>query len=56
MTNEERVADSALNEAKRNVKEAFAILDPAPRDPLAKALLKVLDTIDDARRKLKNRL
>lgn len=55
VTNEETVADQYLIAAKADVKSAFKILDPAPRDPLAFALLRVLDDIDAARVKLKDR-
>ena len=41
---------------RENVKEAFRILDPAPKEPLAKAILKALDSIDAARKALKERM
>ena len=55
MTDEEELADQYLMAAKENVKGAIKTLDPSPRDPLATALLRVLDTIDAARKKLKHR-
>ena len=48
MTNSEQIADERLSFAKLNVKHAFNEVDPSPADPLAIALLKALDSIDEA--------
>lgn len=55
MTDEEKLADQFLIAAKENVKGAIRTIDPSPRDPLTGSLLKILDKIDVARKKLKNR-
>ena len=43
-------------QAKEEVKEAFRLLEPYAKEPLAKALLKALDSIDAARKALKERI
>lgn len=55
MTNSEQIADERLSFAKLNVKHAFNEVDPSPADPLAIALLKALDSIDEALKLLRNR-
>jgi len=55
MTTQELKADNLLLDAKTDAKRSLTILDPAPKDPLAQAILRVLDAIDYARRKLKER-
>jgi hypothetical protein len=55
MTEDELQADQCLYNAKDLVKMAIRWIDPSPRDPLGVALLKVLDDIDAARKKLKDR-
>jgi hypothetical protein len=56
MTSDEKLADKGLLRAKDYVKEAFRILDPAAKEPLAKAILKAIDSIDAARKALKERM
>jgi molecular chaperone GrpE (heat shock protein) len=56
MTRDEKHADAHLMQAKEEVKEAFRLLDPNATEPLAKAILKTLDTIDRARKVLKERM
>jgi hypothetical protein len=46
MTRDEQSAVRHVGDAKGSVKEAFAILDPAPMDPAAQAILRALDSID----------
>ena len=53
MTRDEKHADTHLMQAKEDVKEAFRLIDPAAKDPVAKAILKTIDTIDAARKALK---
>ena len=55
MTNSEQIADERLSFAKLNVKHAFDEVDPCPADPLAIALLKALDSVDEALKLLRNR-
>lgn len=55
MTRDEKDADGMLAIAKRYTKAAFTLIDPSPRDPLAVTLLRVLDSIDQARKVLKER-
>jgi len=55
MTREEKHADAHLMQAKEDVKEAFRLIDPAPKDPVAKAILNTLDAIDASRKALKER-
>jgi molecular chaperone GrpE (heat shock protein) len=56
MTRDEKHADAHLMKTKEEVKEAFRLLDPYAKEPLATALLKTLDTIDRARKALKERM
>lgn len=56
MTKDEKRGDEFLWSATENVKEAFRILDPNAKEPLAKAILKALDSIDAARKALKERM
>ena len=53
MTREEKHADAHLMQAKEDVKEAFRIIDPAAKNPVAKAILKTIDAIDATRKALK---
>ncbi len=55
MTKDEKHADAHLMQAKEEVKEAFRLIDPYAKEPLADALLKTLDSIDRARKALKER-
>lgn len=55
MTNSESHADMLLSEAKENLREALRGLDPAPHDPIAGAMLRAMDAIDDARKEIKRR-
>jgi hypothetical protein len=55
MTKEETSADQCLYNAKDIVKRALRLLDPSPRDPITETLLRILDDIDVARKKLKDR-
>jgi len=48
-------ADILLRSAKADVRLAVLVLDPSPVEPVAQAMLKVLDTIDQAREELKRR-
>jgi len=54
MTGDEKSALRHLGMAKQSVKDAFTMLDPAPR-PIGMALLKALDAIDAAIKKIKAR-
>jgi hypothetical protein len=56
MNKDEKRADEFLWSATENVKLAFHILDPYAKEPLAKAILKALDSIDAARKALKERM
>ena len=56
MTSDEKHADTSLLTAKAEIRRAFNFVDPSAADPLAQAILKVLDDIDAARRRLKARI
>jgi hypothetical protein len=56
MTAEERQADEWLMLAKLNVKKAVSWIDPPATEPTAVAMLKILDSIDEARRLLATRV
>lgn len=55
MTGDEKSALRHLGMAKQSVKDAFTMLDPSSRDPAAMAMLKALDAIDVAIKKIKAR-
>jgi hypothetical protein len=55
MTRDEKHADAHLMQAKEDVKEAFRLIDPAAIEPAAKAIVKAMDSIDAARKALKER-
>ena len=56
MTPDEQRADTFLIFAKDNAKSAYAAIDPSPRDPVAVAILRAIDSIDLARLALAKRL
>jgi hypothetical protein len=56
MTDDEQYADEKLIEAKDLIKLGFGALNPAPKEPSAVAILAVLDSIDAARKALKERM
>jgi hypothetical protein len=56
MTEAEQYADGKLMEAKDLVKLAFGSLNPAPKEPVTEAILKALDSLDAARKALKERM
>jgi hypothetical protein len=56
MTRDEKHADAHLMQAKEDVKEAFRLIDPNAKEPVSKAILKALDSIDAARKALKERI
>jgi hypothetical protein len=55
MTKRELKADLLLMDAKDSVRKAIKVLDPNAIEPAALAILRVLDTIDKARKALKGR-
>ncbi len=55
MNKTEEKADNLLLIAKGETRRAIGILDPSPAEPVAKAILRVMDAIDDAREELRKR-
>lgn len=55
MNRDEAKADLFLIDAKIGVRRALTVLDPNPREPVATAILKALDTIESARGELRKR-
>lgn len=55
MTRDEKRVDNLLIVAKGDARLAICILDPSPKEPVARAILKVMDAIDGAREELRKR-
>ncbi len=55
MTTEEKHAREFLHDAKLATKGALAELDPNPAEPIATAILAVIDALDRATRALAER-